>query len=559
MKIKSVIVVLVFGILVFAILVVTTSRRNLDSFALSAKEIAFQGIATDETGKPLRGAIVKASAGYKSVSCLTDQGGRFRLADLAPGNYEISVTAWGYAPWTETRKISAGRPIEMNVKLERNWEVRRLSTTDWLTFLPEDKDLLALEATCLGCHSFNPIINIRGLTAAQWRALIKNMGTSFIIPQLPEPRLVYTSKVLEKHFGPNSPTPRRDQVQPPVISDAALQATYREYVIPTQSKPHSLTADSKGNIWFTEYDYFSNKIGRFDIQTETFQEYPVPTPRAAPHTLAVAKDGKVWITMNGSSALGVVDPRTGKITEYPTPTPQSGPLIPVIDSAGNIWFTEANANKVAKFDPRTEKFQEFPVPVPKAILEDTSLSLQTVAGEPIPETIRTFPYGITVDSQDKIWFSQYNLGKILKLDPTTGKFTEYRVPGLASTRGIGVDSKDNVWFVNFLGHKLGKLNPKTGEIRQYQSPTRHAAPYGRLVAKNGHIWVSDFSGNQIIRFNPQTEKFTEYPIPTFDAISRFMGEDPQGRIWFSEFWTGKIGSVDPGETPARTTGASPTL
>ena len=521
--------------------------RPRDHSGGSAMGASIRGAVTDEEDKPVRGAIVKATLENKSISRLTDQAGQYRITGLEPGNWVVSASAWAFAPSTEIQSIEAGQSAEASFRLKDAWDVHRISTTDWLTFLPEDRDVLALEAACLGCHSLNPIIDRRGLTAAQWSGLILGMGSSFIIPRLPAPRLAYISSILEKHFGPDSALPAREQIQRPPISDAALQVTYREYVIPTKSKPHSLTVDSKGNVWFGEYDYFSNQIGRFDIQTETFQEYPISTPKAAPHTLAVAEDGRVWVTMSGARSLGVVDPQTGEITEYPGPTPSTGSHIPAIDSVGNIWFTEgATANKVAKFDPRTEEFEEFLVPVPKTIPEDTSLSAQTAAGEQTPERIETFPYGISVDSQDKVWFSLYNTGKVLKLDPATGEFTEYEVPGMAAVRGVGVDSQDYVWFANFLGHKLGKLDPNTGEITQYLLPTRHATPYGLLVAKSGHIWVSDFSGNQLTRFNPETEEFTEYPLPTFDAISRFLGEDAQGRIWFPQFWTGKIGSLDPG-------------
>jgi virginiamycin B lyase len=505
--------------------------------------VSVRGVVNDNTGKPVRGATVTAASGMKSVSRFTDSSGRYEIAGLRPGQYEVSVAAWGFGPRKSVQQIS--EDAEVRFQIETDWNVARLSTTDWLSFLPEAPDVLSLKGSCVGCHNLNRPVGARGLTAPDWRKLMVLMEPRGM-PHLPEARLAHIAGILEKHFGPNSPVPTREQIRRPGVPDAALQATFREYATPNKGRPLSIIADADDNAWFDQGNI--NAIGRFNIRTETFQEYPIPTPKAGPHTLAVGRDGRVWITMASSNQLTSIDPKTGQIREYRPDTPGS-PHIPAVDAAGNVWYTDNRANILWKFDPRTEKFSEYKVPVPETYPQDSIVVATSVRGEPpMPYEIRT--YGIDFDSQGQVWFAEYGLGKITRFDPATEKFTQYAVPGTSSLRGLAVDADDNVWFANFLGHQLGKLNARTGEMKQFQPPTRHAAPYGVLIARDGAVWYTDSAGNHVTSFNPKTEQFVEYPVPTADPTMRFMGQDSAGRIWFAEYIAGKIGSLDPGRAAA---------
>ena len=67
---------------------------------------SLRGVVSDDTGKPVRGATVTATSGSKSVSRFTDQSGRYSIAELKPGQYEVSVAAWGFGPQKSTQEIS---------------------------------------------------------------------------------------------------------------------------------------------------------------------------------------------------------------------------------------------------------------------------------------------------------------------------------------------------------------------------------------------------------------------------------------------------------------------
>ena len=71
-----------------------------------------------------------------------------------------------------------------------------------------------------------------------------------------------------------------------------MTATFWEYQIPTpMPMAHSMSVDPVRRIaWWGEESHLANKIGRFNMDTETFQEYPVPT-RMLPFTRALW-----WVT-----------------------------------------------------------------------------------------------------------------------------------------------------------------------------------------------------------------------------------------------------------------------
>src|SRR5437016_629313 len=55
------------------------------------------------------------------------------------------------------------------------------------------------------------------------------------------------------------------------------------------------------------------------------KEYDIPTPLARPHDPAVGADDALWVTEQMANKLGRLDLKTGQFREYPVKTPDSGP------------------------------------------------------------------------------------------------------------------------------------------------------------------------------------------------------------------------------------------
>ena len=70
--------------------------------SLFGADATLRGVVTDASGKPVRGAIVKATLGPKSISRFTQQDGRYEIP-VAAGTYQMSVDAYGYGVKFQTK------------------------------------------------------------------------------------------------------------------------------------------------------------------------------------------------------------------------------------------------------------------------------------------------------------------------------------------------------------------------------------------------------------------------------------------------------------------------
>jgi streptogramin lyase len=527
------------------------------SITQASAQSTVRGTVTDSAGKPIRGALIKILAGPKTISHYTDAAGKYEITGISEAKYTVSAEAFGFAP--KSRKDVDTLPADF--ALTARWDISRLTSAEWESTLPDDRDTKMVISSCIGCHGLEKAGKMQSFTSAEWQAFLPRMTLGRMFAALPKSKIVGYSETLEKLFGPEAHPPTRERVTHMDIPDKALKATFREYRTPTFSMPHSIIADPKALIaWVAEYDYQSNNIARFDMEAETFEEYPVLTPNSLPHTPLITDDGRIWTPGNGANNLIVVDGKTRKLTEYSyeipgavaaqdtrRPTRVAGGHTLAADKQGNLWLSATNINTIWKFNIANEKFEAFDVFVPKEVPADSMAGYQMTPGEPPAPLVRSGSYDIATDSKGGIWYSQLWTGTLVHFDPATKINTPYRVPGLISIRGILIDREDNVWFGNFHGHRLAKFDASTKTIKQYKVPNPFATPYGfALDERRGLIWFADLNGNNITSFDPKTEKFVEYPIPTLNANPRFISLDIKGRIWFGEFTEGKIGVLDPG-------------
>ncbi len=540
----------------------------------AASGTVIQGVVTDAAGKPLRGAGVRARSGIKAVSRFTQADGRYEIA-VAPGSYEVSASAFGFAVKRLTKDTA--QPGDTNFSLTPKWDATRLSGAEIDRLVPDNADGRLLRATCVECHDFAVVLHRTGQTADEWKSFLPTMTNGRRDqPVFTPAKLDALSAALGKYFGPDSTyfgpdaePPSKAQVLRPEVADAVLKATVVEWTAPSggDAFPHSIAVDSqRGIAWFSEVgnrgleaakcglftpstpdapgaNCGDNHIGRFDIKTETFHEFPAPHP----HTGAVGKDGRVWyaegMRNKTSPNLAVIDPATNKINFFKDPDGERLHT-PMIDRAGNVWLS-GGAGEILNFDVETSKFKSYKFPVPAKFPENAAGLWKVVPGDEGEGPAGTV-YHIAQDSKGAIWASISDMGMLVKLDPVTGETKEY-FPPIHMSRGIAVDQHDNVWFSAYYDHKIGKLDAKTGAFHLYQPPTAGATPYGIIEdKKTGYMWYADQSGDNITQFDPKTEKFVEYPLYTRPSTPRFIDVDADGKVWFTEYWVGRIGYLDPG-------------
>lgn len=528
---------------------------------LSAATFVIKGVVTDSAGKPIRGAIVSAKSGIKTISRFSQKDGKYEIS-VPAGTYDVSVEVYGFA--LKKASVDTAKAEETNFTLApANLNLARLTGSELESLLPDTAEVRLLRSRCIECHSLPTIIHRRGQSAEEWKDFLPQMthgATDEPFANATPQELDALSGALGKYFGPESPyfsleadaSELKAHVKHVEPSDEALRATLIEYDVPTKiSRPHSIEIDSRTNVaWFGEESFFGNKATRFNLETEKFQEYPLLTEKARPHTGAVGADGRYWVALahsNDPAKLASVDPETGEVKQYYWPE-KKGPAAHTLtlDHSGNVWFSGGTSGDLWSFDVKKQQFSSHAYAVPAAYPKGTMQDWGEIPGESHPAQGRS--YDVTVDNEGMVWFSEIAVGTLVKLNPATGETKDIRPEGTVSIRGITVDPQDNLWFGDFLGHRFGKLNVKTGAVKFYKPPTPNATVYGVTYNQvDGNIWFADMSGNNVTRFDPKTELFTEFPIPQRPdrSYDRFIGADAKGRVWFTEYFGDRIGFVDP--------------
>jgi virginiamycin B lyase len=215
------------------------------------------------------------------------------------------------------------------------------------------------------------------------------------------------------------------------------------------------------------------------------------------------------------------------------------------------------------------------------------------------------PHDVVVDPDGMVWFSHFGEQFLSKMDPKTGKTTDYPIPMQKpdhpkGTLDLEVDQDGNLWVGLMYQTGLARFDRKTETFRIYPLPREwqrdatQQSHFSVAASKfDGKVWVKNSDRSQIMRLdivtgeyenlgtfhNPKTErplgiygiyadqqnncyllefgaggigkidaktgKFAFYPTPTPFARARRGRVDAQNRLWFAEFGGNAIGMFDP--------------
>jgi virginiamycin B lyase len=79
-----------------------------------------------------------------------------------------------------------------------------------------------------------------------------------------------------------------------------------------------------------------------------------------------------------------------------------------------------------------------------------------------------------------------------------------------------------IWYTDYSRGYLGRLDPATGKVTEWASPSGpKSAPYG-ISSIRDVIWYSESEAkpNTVVRFDPKTGKFQSWAIPGGGNIVR---------------------------------------
>jgi streptogramin lyase len=184
-----------------------------------------------------------------------------------------------------------------------------------------------------------------------------------------------------------------------------------------------------------------------------------------------------------------------------------------------------------------------------------------VSEYPLPVIKPGYPVGtldLETDKAGNLWIAMMYQGGVAKFDKKTETFQTWKVPQQWQTDATQqafltptyshLDGK--VWVKNSDRAQILRLDPATGEwenLGSFKDPSnnRTITSYGIPADHGNNLYLLDFSSSNIGKLDAKTGNLTVYRSPIANSRPRRGRVDEHNRLWFAEYAGNAIGMFDP--------------
>ncbi len=549
----------------------------LASLGAAPSHADVKGRVVDADGAPVAGAMVTLQSGvpFHAATVFSDDDGRFVApAPHAEAERVLRVRRLG---WRDRQlappPLASGNALRL--VLERETDPARMAAQlpahHWLQRVvdrlawPWERE--EFKRQCGSCHQQGSAATRLVRDEVEWRKILLRMdrlgGTlsSGLRDKLPA--------LLNEAYDPATAVPELTRDAPwPAPPTNVRRAVVEEWQLGQRSsRQRDLVVHPDGRVYAVDANH--DRLYRLDPSVpggeRTF--WPIPTgdsppggaaratgavspatstARVGPHSLQVAPDGSLWITLALGNRLARFDPETEGWRMLPL---EQGafPHTLRFDEAGRAWYTIAASNHVGMVDPTTGETAEIRLPAGSwsqslalramPLLQRASRYFDLREWLARAEAVRLpLPVGIDIGPGGIVWFSQLNQSRIGRLDPVDHSIEMIDTP-FAAPRRLRFDSRGRLWIPSFADGLVARFDPETRAFRTWPLPTRPAGgdlPYALAVdPATDDVWICGSNSDSLIRFEPERERFTVFPLPTRVTYTREIDFDAEGRVWTS--------------------------
>jgi virginiamycin B lyase len=524
-------------------------------------------VSSSEEGK-MEGVVVSAKrpASTMMVSVSTNAQGQYSFPQdrLAPGAYDITIRAIGYTLKPTMATIQSSGPAELDLTLAKAAPddlALQMSNSEWIQSAPGTPgQKMALER-CFDCHGLQrPIFSRKNaaemaFTLERMTAHSANASPNFPFfhqnaseilshpPTKAQEALGAYIASINLSSGETWPYQLKTQPRPKGKSTQAIITTYD---LPDDAAPHDTLLDKAGNVWFSDFQH--QFISKLDPKTGKVTRYPVPVSKPGFPTgslmITMDKDGNVWEGMMGQAQIAKLDPKTEKVSIYLAPDWDKGDTrFTMIDALhsnvdGKLW-TKTNggpdpdhSNKLYQFDLAAEKFHEVLPPAGK----------RDIAAYGLVTDLANNVYGLDNNpDQKQIWRTDAKTGETTYID---------LLPGIGGARRGHIDSQNRLWFSQFHANGYSMYDPKTGKVTRWEVPVPYAGAYDVQYDDVKYAWGADMSTDLVQRLDVETGEWTSYLLPTsintrHIDVQKSSGPGVLSSMWTEGQQTSKIVHIEP--------------
>jgi virginiamycin B lyase len=300
--------------------------------------------------------------------------------------------------------------------------------------------------------------------------------------------------------------------------------------------PEGMSVGPDGKIWVA-LDGASAIASVTTTPDHTVHQYPIGNTHVEPIDVHPGPDGKggiaMWFNEYVGTAIGRIDIATGQVVTFTDPLPAG--ILPgtwdVIEGPDhNIWFTEYWNHSIGTMTPDGKNYRNFYIRNP-----DGSVDLNSYASE------------LIVGPDHNIWFADEGSGAVGTVNIATGKVSDYLVRDGSGVCGLTVGPDGNIWFAEQdfgggtnPGRYIGNITPQGVVLGQYLLPSGAGGPVEMTTGPDGNVWFAEQIANKLAK-SDMSGHITEYDSPTPTSGPYGVVAGPDGNIWFSENSVDKVG------------------
>jgi virginiamycin B lyase len=249
-------------------------------------------------------------------------------------------------------------------------------------------------------------------------------------------------------------------------------------------------------------------------------------------------------------------------------TPESFPLLVQPDGPGRQGGGEMTTDQAAQQEANRRKLAEYLSTLNLSKSETWQYPLKTAARPTgnatkvliteydLPKRTRQ-PHDVVVDADGIVWYASFGESILGKLDPKTGKVTEFPIPmnkpgHIVGTLDVVLDEEQNIWLATTFQAEIEKFDRKTEKFTTYKLPAEMDGDYreftfvaGAHNEVDGKVWVADAGTYNPMRLDLKTgkwETFEVFPKPRPNIYE--ITSDSQNNAWFNVMGREDIGKID---------------
>ena len=506
---------------------------------------------------------------------MSDNHGEFTFRGLTPGSYAVFTKIPGFHKVVKDRvAVQPGREAKADFQVEPENDfmtlVDQATNSELLESLPLPRPQVnALDSRCSGrCHGASYYLKAR-FDAKGWMLIVSKMESITTVADMNPPIMrpdrtpgqepprrgsktgtdeeIYSTsgekgsirddahivEYLTKISGPDSQGfPIKFQ---PRATGKFTRAVVIEYQVPRPGAyAHDVLLDPRGGYaWYN--DWRANYVGSVNMKTGEIKEYPIPGREDRPggfHTSRWDQFGNLWLGQLWSGRVIRFDVKVGKVTGawgVPQEWARTGTVVvckSLSHPDGPVWTQDALIGTQWTLNPETGAFT----------------------------TVKNARWNVC-DSKGNLYGFQ-KPGVIRKTEPGLQKTTDYQTPtpnALANEDRLNADSDDNIWYGDWENHHIGVLDTHSGKVSEFLIPTPWSLAYNAIGDGVHHLgWTVPHQSDRMVKADAKTGEVVEFPLPSrgyqIRNLDLEMSADPPA-VWFINEREGSIVRFQEYSTP----------